>query len=131
MSLQTEMQTQGNFLFRNRSYLPLIFLATGLAVSLYGEYYEVGGSDNVFEEYFEFICLGICLVGLMIRIKSVGHSGKYKGGTSSRRIKHFWFIFYSATSIIRWKLFYVVRYRHAYRKPMVYNRLYIIIHGLL
>ena len=84
MSLQTEMQTQGNFLFRNRSYLPLIFLATGLGVYLYGEYNEVGGSESLFEEYFEFICLGICLIGLMIRIKSVGHSGKNTSGRNTK-----------------------------------------------
>lgn len=42
MSLQTEMQEQGNLLFRNRSYLPLIFLVTGLGVYLFGEYNEIG-----------------------------------------------------------------------------------------
>lgn len=84
MSLQTEMQTQGNFLFRNRSYLPLIFLATGLGVYLYGEYYEVDGSENLLEEYFEFICLGFCLLGLFIRIKSVGHSGKNTSGRNTK-----------------------------------------------
>lgn len=84
MSLQSEMQSQGNFLFRNRSYLPLIFLAAGLSVYLYGEHNEIEGPENLLEESFEFICLGICLLGLFIRIYIVGHTPPKTSGRNTK-----------------------------------------------
>lgn len=84
MALQTEMQSQGNFLFKNRSYLPLLFLVTGLAVYLYGEYHEVEGTENFISEYFEIMCLVICLLGLFIRIKTVGHTPRNTSGRNTK-----------------------------------------------
>lgn len=84
MALQSEMQSQGNFLFRNRSYLPLIFLATGLGVYLYGEYYEVERPENFLSEYFEFICLGVCLIGFFIRVHIVGHTPPKTSGRNTK-----------------------------------------------
>lgn len=84
MALQTELQSQGNFLFRNRSYLPLIFLFTGLGVYLFGEYNEVEKSENFISEYFEYICLLVCLFGLFIRIKTVGHTPPRTSGRNTK-----------------------------------------------
>lgn len=84
MALHTEMQSQGDFLFRNRSYLPLIFLITGLGVYLYGEYNEVDATNNFLSEYFEYICLSICLLGLLIRIKTVGHTPPKTSGRNTK-----------------------------------------------
>ncbi|WP_282043303.1 methyltransferase family protein [Winogradskyella flava] len=84
MALHTEMQTQGNFLFRNRSYLPIIFLTIGLGVYLFGEYNEVETSENFISQYFEYICLSICLLGLLIRIKTVGHTPPKTSGRNTK-----------------------------------------------
>ena len=85
MALQTEFKTQGNFLFRNRSYLPLLFLIAGLTVSLYGEYHNRGGTENVMMEHWEVICLFICLFGFFIRVKTVGHAPKNTSGRNTKQ----------------------------------------------
>ena len=84
MALQEELKTQGDFLFKNRSYLPLIILVIGLSVFIHTEYYEIEGPETWLSENFEFICLGISLLGLYIRIVTVGHTPK---GTSGRNTK--------------------------------------------
>lgn len=84
MALQTEMQSQGNYLFRNRSYLPLIFLFIGLGVYLYGEYNQTESSEYFISEYFEYLCLGICLFGLFIRVKTVGHTPPKTSGRNTK-----------------------------------------------
>nr|WP_299342439.1 isoprenylcysteine carboxylmethyltransferase family protein [Allomuricauda sp.] len=85
MALKTEFRNQGNYLFRNRSYLPLIFLSIGLAVSLHGEYYETKGSENTLMDYWEFICLIVCLLGFFIRVKTVGHTPANTSGRNTRQ----------------------------------------------
>lgn len=84
MALQEELKTQGDYLFRNRSYLPLIILGVGMAVFIHTEYYEIETSETWLSEYFEFICLGISLTGLLIRIITVGYT---PGNTSGRNTK--------------------------------------------
>ena len=84
MSLQTEFRTQGNYLFRNRSYFPLIFLIAGLAVSLYGEYYEIEGAENVVMKYWKIICLLVCLFGFFIRVKTIGHTPPNTSGRNTK-----------------------------------------------
>lgn len=84
MALQEELKKQGDFLFKNRSYLPLIILLIGLGVYINTEYLgneEV--TENWFSESFEFICLGTCLFGLLIRIVTVGHSPKNTSGRNT------------------------------------------------
>ena len=84
MALQNEMQSQGNWLFRNRSYLPLIFLVFGLGVYLYGEQNEIEGPENFIAENFEFICLAICLIGFFIRVHIVGHTPPKTSGRNTK-----------------------------------------------
>ena len=74
MALQEEFKTQGDFLFKNRSYLPLIILIVGVGVFMQTEYYEIESPDNWFEESYEFTCLLISLLGLFIRVITVGHT---------------------------------------------------------
>jgi len=84
MALQSELQIQGNFLFKNRSYLPLIFLVVGFGVYLYGEHNEIDEAENFLKEYFEFICLSSCLLGFLIRIYTVGHTPKHTSGRNTK-----------------------------------------------
>ena len=84
MALQEELKTQGDFLFRNRSYLPLLILGIGLAVFIHTEYYEIETPDTWFSESFEFVCLGISLLGLLVRVITVGHTPKDTSGRNTK-----------------------------------------------
>lgn len=84
MALTNEFQTQGNFLFRNRSYLPLIFLLVGLSVTLYGETQDPEETESFFREYWEFLCLIVCWLGLIIRVKTVGHTPPNTSGRNTK-----------------------------------------------
>lgn len=84
MALQEELKTQGDFLFRYRSYLPLLILGLGLAVFVHTEYYEIETPSTWFEKNFEFLCLAISLLGLIIRIITVGHTPKNTSGRNTK-----------------------------------------------
>jgi protein-S-isoprenylcysteine O-methyltransferase Ste14 len=68
MRLIQEMQTQGQWLFRWRSYLPLIFLVFFIPVAL--AYQPFG---NYFDLLWEGICLLIGLFGMAIRCLVTGY----------------------------------------------------------
>jgi len=81
MALVQEFENQGRWLFRWRSYLPLMLLALiGVAFkqseSLYSTY---------FHECWEIICLGISFVGLAVRAITVGHAPARTSGRNARR----------------------------------------------
>ncbi len=84
MALQEEFKSQGDFLFRNRSYLPLIILVIGLGVFIRQEYVGRGEPESWFWDAFDYICLGISLMGLVIRILAVGYSHKNTSGRNTR-----------------------------------------------
>ncbi|MCF6307820.1 MAG: isoprenylcysteine carboxylmethyltransferase family protein [Flavobacteriaceae bacterium] len=83
MALQEELKTQGDFLFKNRSYLPLIILVIGLSVFIHSSYYRTETPYNWLLEYFKYICLGISLFGLYIRVVTVGHTPKNTSGRNT------------------------------------------------
>jgi protein-S-isoprenylcysteine O-methyltransferase Ste14 len=84
MALKEELKTQGDFLFKNRSYLPLVILVIGLFVFIHNEYNEIEGSETWLAERFEYLCLGISLLGLLIRIITVGHTPKNTSGRNTK-----------------------------------------------
>ena len=84
MALQEELKSQGDFLFRNRSYLPLVFLLIGLGVYVHTELTEIEGPDTFLSEYWEYICLAISLLGLLIRIFTVGHTPAHTSGRNTQ-----------------------------------------------
>lgn len=77
--LQDEMCRHGKFLFRYRSYLPLLLLPFGVwQLSYYKAY--VGGS-HVYDMTWDFACFGLALIGSGIRFISIGYA---QSGTSGR-----------------------------------------------
>lgn len=84
MALQEELKVQGDYLFKNRSYLPLIILVIGLSVYIHTEYYEIETPETWFSEGFEFICLAVSLFGLLIRIITVGYTPKNTSGRNTK-----------------------------------------------
>ncbi len=85
MALQEELKSQGDFLFKNRSFLPLIILVVGLGVYINTEYHEIETINETWlAESYDVICLCICLLGLLIRIITVGHSPRNTSGRNTK-----------------------------------------------
>jgi protein-S-isoprenylcysteine O-methyltransferase Ste14 len=78
MSLTEEMGRQGLWLFRWRSYLPLVLVVL-FPASLIGLHWPFGSYE--LHEYWEFGCIAISLLGLAVRCATVGF---VPAGTSGR-----------------------------------------------
>jgi len=85
MALQEEFEKQGNWLFQNRSYLPLLVVMAGIAVFVWTE-----GHPEVFMlkegwlgMYYIYLCLLISLVGLFIRVFTVGYTPANTSGRNT------------------------------------------------
>ncbi len=85
MALQEEMETQGVWLFKYRSFLPLIILLIGTVLYIRTEMYPETFilEETQYEIYFEMFCLFISLIGLGIRIRTVGYTPKNTSGRNT------------------------------------------------
>lgn len=81
MALRDEFEKTGNWLFRWRSYLPLIML--GILLITIRDFKYIGNSHSL-DMLWEVACLLVALFGLGIRIYTTGHVPK---GTSGRNTK--------------------------------------------
>ncbi len=81
MTLREEFEKSGNWLFRYRSYVPLLMIAI-LVLSMREFHYL--GDDGLMDKLWEAFCLFVSFIGLGIRICTVGHTPK---GTSGRNTK--------------------------------------------
>jgi protein-S-isoprenylcysteine O-methyltransferase Ste14 len=78
MALREELEQRGEWLFRRRSYLPLVLLVVVLAVMAahpHGAPHTVGGAA------WEWWCVTVSLVGVGVRVATVGYA---PDGTSGR-----------------------------------------------
>lgn len=86
MLLKDQMEKQGIWLFRYRGILPLIILGFGfyeyLQTELHPERYLMEQAS--YEVWFEMSCLVVSLLGLAVRIATVGRT---PANTSGRNIK--------------------------------------------
>ena len=78
MSLRTEFEHSGSWLFRHRSYLPVLSLPLFIGGILTFSYL---GSNHESEELWNLLCLVISFAGLVVRIVTIGYAPK---GTSGR-----------------------------------------------
>jgi protein-S-isoprenylcysteine O-methyltransferase Ste14 len=78
--LKDDMVRQGNWLFRWRSYLPLILLPIAVSVFLHAGWMTELLGEAV-EETYDYLCLVIAATGLAIRVATVGF---VPAGTSGR-----------------------------------------------
>jgi len=85
MALREELKVQGDFLFRYRSYFPLLLLVCGLGLMVAGELN--GGPDTLagYQKWLEHPAIFVSLLGLAIRIHAVGYSGKNTSGRNTER----------------------------------------------
>lgn len=81
MALKEELEKQGNWLFRYRSFLPLGVLLIGLAVLIQSSLNRIGDDCSI---YYELFCLLISIIGLGIRIYTVGFTPKNTSGRNTK-----------------------------------------------
>ncbi len=84
MALQEELKKQGDFLFRNRSFLPLIILGVGLAVFVFSVRGKTEIPDNWFSKSYQYICLVVSLFGLFIRVVTIGYTPSKTSGRNTK-----------------------------------------------
>ncbi len=85
MTLKEDLETQGMWLFRYRGTIPLFIIVIGGILYLKT---EISASllirEAPYEFYFEMACMLISLIGLGMRVYTVGHTSK---NTSGRNVK--------------------------------------------
>lgn len=81
MLLKNQLEQQGNWLFRWRSYLPLAVVPI-ILVALMGMHWPFG--SILFHEVWEISCLVLSFVGLGVRVITIGHT---PWGTSGRNTR--------------------------------------------
>ena len=90
MALREEMESQGQWLFRWRSYLPFVLLSlvlagfTEVAASGHSHLQSTGYSYEL-ELFFELTCLMVSLSGLGIRIVTTGYAAPGTSGRNTHR----------------------------------------------
>lgn len=78
MPLQRKMESSGSWLFKYRSFVPLLLLPLfGYELSKFT--YLNGSHEQT--EWWQMACLAVCLSGLAVRMKTAAH---VPGGTSGR-----------------------------------------------
>lgn len=85
MALIEELEKQGNWLFRYRSYLPLFILVVGVGVLLLQFYLASPIFAFIWEHWhaFTYASLFVGLVGLTIRVFTVGHTPANTSGRNT------------------------------------------------
>ncbi|WCL81321.1 isoprenylcysteine carboxylmethyltransferase family protein [Saprospira sp. CCB-QB6] len=82
MSLKTELRSQGDFLFKHRSYLPLVIIVLGLGAYIYNVWSKQLIDPN-YAEYYKWGCLAVSLIGLFIRMHAIGHAAPNTSGRNT------------------------------------------------
>ncbi len=87
MALQEELEKQGNWLFKYRSYIPLIVLLIGTALYLRKEFYPDVFilKETPYEIYYEMFALLVSFMGLVVRVYTVGHTPKNTSGRNTKQ----------------------------------------------
>ena len=82
MGLAEELDVQGQWLFRWRSYLPLVLLALmGVAFM----YFDWPLRSYVLHEVWSYLCLAVSLLGFVVRVLTVGHTPAHTSGRNAKR----------------------------------------------
>jgi protein-S-isoprenylcysteine O-methyltransferase Ste14 len=80
MGLAEDFEKTGNWLFRHRSYLPLLLFAAALLTIIFR------GRDivNFHDLYWNLACFGISMFGLLIRAITIGYTPRGTSGRNTR-----------------------------------------------
>ena len=80
MALREEFRSQGDFLFRYRSYLPVLILLVGVAVYCY----QLKNGDIRLSRGYDLLCIIVSLIGLGIRMLAIGYSADHTSGRNTQ-----------------------------------------------
>lgn len=85
MALVNELEKQGNKLFKYRGTLPILVLLAAFALHAYQEYSKTNSFDNCFgqSESYKLICLGVSLLGLFVRVHTLGFVKPHTSGRNT------------------------------------------------
>lgn len=83
MPLREEFKLQGDFLFRHRSYLPLVIVVAGIYVYIQKEIAAQQNPQQPLKDTIELICFIVCLIGLAIRIYTIGYTPPKTSGRNT------------------------------------------------
>jgi len=78
MALVHEFEKSGNWLFKRRSWLPVVLVFAGIAMMYLGNRQAI-----IFDQRDELIFLGVSLFGQIIRILTVGYTPKNTSGRNT------------------------------------------------
>ena len=81
MTLIDQLEREGNWLFRWRSYLPVIFIPF-IAIALVNQTRWPLGSEAM-QSAWQVICLSVSVLGLAIRVIAVGHAPANTSGRNT------------------------------------------------
>lgn len=86
MALQEEMERQGNWLFRNRSFLPILPLVIAfglyLRMKIYPEIFVL--EETQYEIFYEMFAVCVSLTGFFIRIVTIGFAPENTSGRNTK-----------------------------------------------
>lgn len=83
MTLNDNIKHQGAFLFRWRSYLPLLAMPLFIAALFHSEYFERTFGDGI-NNLWEVLCVFISFSGLLIRVLVAGYVPRGTSGRNTR-----------------------------------------------
>lgn len=81
MALKDEFRSNGNFLFKHRSYLPIVIIVVGLIVFVQS---KISGSQPEWVVYYDIGCVLVSAFGLLIRCIAVGYSADHTSGRNTK-----------------------------------------------
>ncbi len=81
MALAEEFKQQGEWLFRWRSYLPIVLIPLIAVAFAQMDVREEG----TFHESWEYFCLGLSFLGLFVRVLTVGFVPRHTSGRNTRQ----------------------------------------------
>lgn len=83
MALRNELRSQGDFLFKYRSYLPIVLILPALYVYIQSQFY-LQSINQIQSELYELCCISVSLFGLLIRMVTVGYSADNTSGRNTK-----------------------------------------------
>ncbi len=84
MALQEELELQGKFLFRYRGFLPITILISGMFAYIVHIINKLKSGNNGIDDIYHYFCLFVSLVGLGIRIYTVGYTPDNSSGRNTK-----------------------------------------------
>tara|TARA_A100001015_G_scaffold161557_1_gene179602 strand:+ start:948 stop:1700 length:753 start_codon:yes stop_codon:yes gene_type:complete len=86
MALQEQLKQQGDFLFKYRSYFPLLFIALAFTAIAYRHQHSYAYSSTVLliSEFMQSIAIYVGLFGFLIRVYTIGFTPKNTSGRNTK-----------------------------------------------